>query len=104
MRRILSVTASVVLAASLMGAFPPCAFHNKHTSLSLLTSAAGEVIAPDSTTWDPYDRDPNHVWNRLYRALYQRVSPDGKEHGYDELDPLLWAGTKDLLVDPGYRQ
>jgi len=32
------------------------------------------------------------------------VSPDGKEHGYDELDPLLWAGTKDLLVDPGYER
>jgi hypothetical protein len=51
-----------------------------------------------------YDRDPNHLWNRLYRALYRRESPDGKEHGYDEVDPLLWAGTKDLLVDPGYRQ
>jgi len=47
---------------------------------------------------------PNHLWNRLYRALYQRVTSDGKEYGYDELDPLLWWQTKYLLINPANRQ
>jgi hypothetical protein len=51
-----------------------------------------------------YDRDPNHLWNRLYRALYERVTKDGKEYGYDELDPLLWWETKYLLTDPGHQR
>src|SRR5262249_37015744 len=54
--------------------------------------------------WTLYDRDPNHLWNRLYRALYRREASDGKEYGYDELDPLLWAQTKFLLTDPSNRQ
>jgi hypothetical protein len=47
--------------------------------------------------WTLYDPNPNHLWNRLYRALYERVTKDGKGYGYDELDPLLWRGTKYLL-------
>ncbi|HEV2905576.1 MAG TPA: hypothetical protein VGW32_11030, partial [Pyrinomonadaceae bacterium] len=50
--------------------------------------------------WALYDRDPNHLWNRLYRALYQRHTNDGKQYGYDELDPLLWWQTKYLFSDP----
>ena len=57
-----------------------------------------------SETWTLYDPDPNHIWNRLYRALYRRESRDGLEYGYDELDPLLWAETKYLLRDPANRQ
>src|SRR5437899_3415270 len=26
-----------------------------------------------------YDRDPHHLWNRLYDALFVRVGPDGRE-------------------------
>ena len=57
-----------------------------------------------SESWTLYDADPNHIWNRLYRAFYRRESRDGHEYGYDELDPLLWVQTKYLLIDPANRQ
>jgi hypothetical protein len=59
---------------------------------------------PASEGWRLYDPDPNHLWNRLYRSLYQREGRDGRQYGYDELDPLLWRGTKYLLTNPSYRQ
>ena len=67
-------------------------------------SSPNSDIASSSSAWTLYDRDPNHLWNRLYRALYQRVTSDGKEYGYDELDPLLWWQTKYLLINPANRQ
>lgn len=57
-----------------------------------------------SETWTPYDPDPNHIWNRLYRSFYRRESRSGREYGYDELDPLLWSQTKYLLTNPSNRQ
>ena len=102
MRITLSLTATVVFAGSLTGAFLPGAPLIKTPHRSPVPSAVDEGTAPDSVAWNLYDADPNHIWNRLYRTLYRRQSSDGKEHGYDELDPLLWAYTKDLLVDPGY--
>jgi hypothetical protein len=47
-----------------------------------------------------YDPNPDHIWNRLYRAIFTRVARDGREYGYDELDPLLWSETKYLLSGP----
>jgi hypothetical protein len=41
--------------------------------------------------------DPQHVANRLYRQLHVRTEPDGKEYGFDTLDPLLWSETNYLL-------
>jgi len=102
MRRIQSLTASVIFAGSLMGALWPCACGNKYPNPATVATAASKRKSPDSAAWNLYDPDPNHIWNRLYRALYRRESPDGKEYGFDELDPLLWARTKYLLVDPGY--
>ena len=58
----------------------------------------------EQQTWTVYDANPNHLWNRLYRAFYRRESRDGHEYGYDELDPLLWVRTKYLLTDPANRQ
>jgi hypothetical protein len=45
-----------------------------------------------------YDADPAHLWNRLHRALFVRTAPDKKTYGQDELDPLLWPGSKYLLA------
>ena len=98
MRRTVSLMGSVVFGGSLIGALQPVALRHECPNLSPVTSAT----ATDSAAWNLYDPDPNHLWNRLYRALYRRESPDGKEYGFDELDPLLWARTKYLLVDPGY--
>lgn len=47
-----------------------------------------------------YDPDPQHLWNRLHAALWDRVGPDGIVYGHDRLDPLLWAETEHLLVGP----
>ena len=60
--------------------------------------------ATTSEMWRLYDPDPNHVWNRLYRNFYRREGRDGREYGYDELDPLLWWSTKYLLKPPAYQQ
>jgi hypothetical protein len=51
-----------------------------------------------------YDADPQHLWNRLHRALWVRTGPDGKAYGHDRLDPLLWAETKYLLEGKAHEQ
>jgi hypothetical protein len=51
-----------------------------------------------------YDQDPQHLWNRLHRALWVRVGSDGKEYGHDRLDPLLWTWTKYLLEGKSHEQ
>ena len=51
-----------------------------------------------------YDSNPEHLWNRLHRALWVRKSPDGKEYGYDRLDPYLWRETKHLLEGESHKQ
>jgi hypothetical protein len=89
-----SAFALVVTAISKRGAGP---FHHPRSFGDSNTTAAA---AP----WTLYDRDPNHVWNRLYRSLYRRIDRDGKEYGYDEIDPLLWPGTKYLLNQPANQQ
>src|SRR5262249_14008966 len=54
--------------------------------------------------WRLYSPDPNHIWNRVYRSLYRRTARDGKEYGFDELDPLLWYSAKYLLTQPANGQ
>jgi len=44
-----------------------------------------------------YDNDPEHLWNRLHRALLIRLGDDGKGYGQDEVDPLLFPTTRHLL-------
>src|SRR5215475_13022315 len=51
-----------------------------------------------------YDSNPDHLWSRLHRAFYVRTARNGEEYGHDELDPLLWAETKHLLVGPSHQQ
>ena len=45
-----------------------------------------------------FGEDEHHPWNRLFRALFIRSLPDGREFGNDELDPLLWPGQKEYLM------
>lgn len=60
-----------------------------------------DVTLPSSTLdesrWDIYHPDPEHLWNRLFRQLYKRTAKDGREYGWDSLDPLLWPETTHLL-------
>ena len=46
-----------------------------------------------------YDADPEHLWNRLYEALFVRVGPDDRAYGQDRLEPLLWRSSKHLLEE-----
>jgi hypothetical protein len=60
------------------------------------------TAAPPAPPADPipvtiYDPDPQHLLNRLHRALWVRAGPDGKDYGHDRLDPLLWLETRHLL-------
>lgn len=49
-----------------------------------------------------YHSDPQHLWNRLHHALFVRIDRDGTEYGFDELEPLLWSGSKYLLQGQAY--
>ena len=51
-----------------------------------------------------YDSNPNHLWNRLNRTLFERTAPDGKHYGLDELDILYWARTTNLLVGVSHQR
>ena len=75
-------------------------------SRSVSQARAQKAASDPSTIEIPgmYDPDPNHFWNRLYRQFHVRVGRDGKEYGYDELDPLLWPETEYLLKGPSHEQ
>ena len=75
------------------------------------TQSASSIQIPTSTPntlnevqWDIYSPDPQHLWNRLFRQLYRRTTNDGREFGWDALDPLLWHDTKYLLGGTSYQQ
>ena len=61
-------------------------------------------IALNEARWDIYDPDPQHLWNRLFRQFYRRTSNDGREFGWDALDPLFWHDTIYLLEETSYQQ
>jgi hypothetical protein len=70
--------------------------------------ATAQVTVVHSTQkvslWSVYDQDPDHLWNRVFRQLYRRVSANGDEYGSDELDPLLWLDTTYLLDGVSHQQ
>lgn len=68
------------------------------------TPTPTHVPTPLPSRWDIYDRDPQRPWNRLFRALYGRITADGHEYGRDSLDPLLWEGGSYLVYGPSYQQ
>jgi len=76
--------------------FAPIAFTIRYSAQSERQSA--------STPHAIYDSNPDHLWNRMHRAFYVRTARNGEEYGHDELDPLLWAETKHLLVGPSHQQ
>ncbi|HTV42608.1 MAG TPA: hypothetical protein VMF08_18735 [Candidatus Sulfotelmatobacter sp.] len=58
--------------------------------------------APSAST--PYDPAPDHLWNRLNKALFIRTDADGTQFGFNEPDILYWVGTKHLLDQPSHQQ
>jgi hypothetical protein len=67
-----------------------------------LAAALGPAESPKKPAPEEavYDRDPEHLWNRLYEGLFVRVGPDGATYGRDRFEPLLWLGSKHLLQGP----
>src|SRR5262245_34434844 len=82
--------------------------------LALTVCALGSLVgcrpAPDGAAESPvpratlYDADADHLWNRLYSALYLRTTADGKVYGGGELDPLLYPQSKHLLTGKHHKE
>lgn len=101
--KITIVSLLILLAGSQLGFFS-YAISNPQGSAAMDSGPLNSLDPAASASWTLYDPNPNHLWNRLYRSLYRRVGRDGREYGYDELDPLLWSGTKYLLINPANQQ
>ena len=71
-----------------------------------ITATALNTIHPTvyDSAWNIYDPNPEHLWNRVFRQFYRRISTDGTEYGAAELDPLLWFDTKYLLNGTSHQQ
>ncbi|MDB5323955.1 MAG: hypothetical protein JWN40_5586 [Phycisphaerales bacterium] len=61
-----------------------------------LVIAVAAIAAPLPPPVAPYDSNPDHVWNRLHRAIFARTAGDGTQVGHDALDPLLYGESKFL--------
>jgi hypothetical protein len=82
-----------------------------HDSIIGITPSSSSLSISDSLTekadkdrWNIYHPDPQHLWNRVFHQLYRRTTQDGREYGWDSLDPLLWRETTHLLEETSYRQ
>jgi len=67
--------------------------------------ADGEVPNPPQapvTSVAVYDRNPEHIWNRLYAALRVREDSRGNRYGEDSIDPMLWGESNHLLTKPSH--
>jgi hypothetical protein len=77
------------------------------TSTQTPTSAVLPSPTPAAITpvvWDVYDPNTEHLWNRLFHALYGRTAGNGQEYGREELDPLLWQETNALITGPSHQR
>lgn len=83
--------------ALVAGSFVHLAY-GKAVGGSLKVEPRGSRCAKGDEGWRVYDADAGHLWNRLYRSLYRRTARDGREFGRDEVDPLLWSGTREHLL------
>ncbi|MBI4219289.1 MAG: hypothetical protein HY682_04020 [Chloroflexi bacterium] len=79
-------------------------FQSPIPCIAPLASPTATVVPKSETAWTVYDPDPEHLWNRLFRTLFRRVTADGKEYGNDTLDPLLWRDTSHLLSGPSHSE
>jgi hypothetical protein len=61
-----------------------------------------ETPVPHQAAVTLYDRQPDHLWNRLHQALFVRTTPKGKTLGQDDVDPPLWPRTQHLLIGPSH--
>lgn len=73
-------------------------------------AAAAACVASSLVAAEPapiaaiYHADAEHLWNRLYAALFVRTGSDGVVYGRDRLEPLLWKGSRHLLDGPSHQR
>ncbi|HLJ89747.1 MAG TPA: hypothetical protein VKZ53_23260 [Candidatus Angelobacter sp.] len=106
MRRKLSLVLWMLLLASARDAAPELQ-HTKNSHPAISKSEERTASQPntvDCADFRPYATDPNHVWNRLYRRLFERRDAKGKAWGCDEVDPLLLRRSKHILEGPAYAE
>src|ERR1035438_7451123 len=70
--------------------------------VALISVCCAKAGPPDGDTI--YDPNPNHLWNRLNKTLFERTAPDGKHYGLDQLDILYWGRTTNLLAGISHQQ
>jgi len=58
----------------------------------------------DCTNYSLYSHDSKHIWNRVQNNLLIRTGSDGSKWGCDEVDPLLWSGSKHVLLGAKYQE
>lgn len=73
-------------------------------TLSSTTGALAQTQLIDCTKYLPYSPDSNHIWNRVQNSMLLRTGFDGSKWGCDEVDPLLWLGSKHVLVGAKYKE
>lgn len=95
---LLTVLLALTACAEPAAETPPPSNLNPTSAIQIVTPPAYE------TGWAVYDPDPDHLWNRVFRQFFRRMSKDGKEYGSEELDPLLWFDTTYLLEGDSYGQ
>jgi hypothetical protein len=74
------------------------------TLVILLIVSAITVAGQASVATPIFDTDPQHIWNRLHRHFFVRITDTGEEMGGDTIDPLLWFETKRYFVEPTYQE
>jgi hypothetical protein len=65
---------------------------------------AEDAQKTDCARFLPYSPQPNHLWNRIHRRLFDRVTRNGGILGCDETDPLLWNATVHVLSGPAFNE
>ena len=72
--------------------------------LPTLWQTGDSARASENPQWSVaiFDSDPDHLWNRLYAALWLREDTRGTRYGNDTLDPPLWLESENLLSQPSH--
>ena len=100
MKRVCSLLSIAILFLGCTNVFPPKQFDDPTATIP-----ATEIqLTKENSLWTIYDSDPNHLWNRTFGQFYRRTTKDGKEYGFDELDPLLWFDTTYLLHGESHQE
>ncbi|HYE18557.1 MAG TPA: hypothetical protein VEA69_08940 [Tepidisphaeraceae bacterium] len=71
--------------------------------VALRGASAEPRVASDPRLDAPYDLSADHAWNRLHRALFVRVAPDGSRRTH-LTDPFLYRGGTYLLRGDAHKE